>query len=162
MALLNEHKMNKQPTPSTCVVPPSVGRVIRAFGDEITVHLSAAETDGKYTLFTDVTPPGGGPPPHYHLNEDEWFFVLEGHAEFFRDNVWAEVPVGTAIYIPKGVVHTFRNRGDKPLRMLLQTSPSGFENFFARCAEEFAKPGPPDMKRIIEISAEHGIHFVDI
>src|SRR5436309_1427753 len=48
--------MNKQPNPSTCVVPPSGGRVIRAFGDEITVHLGAAETGGKYTMFTDVTP----------------------------------------------------------------------------------------------------------
>jgi mannose-6-phosphate isomerase-like protein (cupin superfamily) len=153
--------MNKQPTPSTCVVPPSGGRVIRAFGDEITVHLGAAETGGKYTMFTDVTPPGGGPPPHYHQNEDEWFFVLEGRAEFFKDNVWIEVPVGTAVFTPRGVVHAFRNPGDKPLRQLIQTAPSGFETFFARCAEEFAKPGPPDMKRIIEISTEHGIHFVN-
>jgi hypothetical protein len=38
---------------------------------------------------------------------------------------------------------------------------SGFEKFFARCAEEFAKPGePPEMERLIEIGAEHGIHFV--
>ena len=41
--------MNKQPNPSTCVVPPSGGRVIRAFGDEITLHLGGAETGGKYT-----------------------------------------------------------------------------------------------------------------
>lgn len=151
--------MNKQPTPSTCVVPPSGGKVIRAFGDEITVHLGAAETGGKYTMFTVVTPPGGGPPPHYHLNEDEWFFVLEGRAEFFKDNVWAEVPVGTAVFTPRSVVHAFRNPGDKPLRMLMHTAPSGFENFIARCEEEFAKPGAPDMARIVGIAAEHGIHF---
>ena len=153
--------MNQQPAPFTCIVPPSGGQVIRAFGNEITIHLSAAETDGKYTLFTDVTPPGGGPPLHYHLNEDEWFFILEGRAEVYKDNVWAEVPVGTVVFSPKGVVHAFRNPGDKPLRMLIQTAPSGLENFFARCAEEFAKPGPPDMKRIIEISTEHGIHYVN-
>jgi hypothetical protein len=28
--------------------------------------------------------------------------------------------------------------------------------FFARCAEEFAKPGGPNMGRIIEITNEHG------
>ena len=43
--------------------------------------------------------------------------------------------------------------------MLIHTAPSGFETFFARCAEEFAKPNPPDMSRIVEISAEHGIHY---
>ena len=152
--------MNKQPTRSSCVVPPSGGRVIRAFGQELTVHLGATETGGKYSVFTVVTPPGGGPPLHYHQNEDEWFFVLDGRVEFFKDNIWAEVPVGTTVFTPKGVVHAFRNPGDQPLRMLVQTAPSGFENFYARSAEELAKPGPPDMKRMTEISAEYGIHVI--
>jgi hypothetical protein len=62
--------------------------------------------------------------------------------------------------MPRGVVHTFKNVGDEPSRMLIMTTPSGFENFFARCAEEFARPGGPDMSRILAIGAEHGIHFV--
>jgi len=153
--------MNQQSAQSTCIVLPSSGKVMRAFGDEITVHLGAAETGGKYTMFSAVTPPGGGPPPHYHANEDEWFFVQEGRAEFFKDNAWAEVPIGTAIFSPRGVVHAFRNPGDKPLRMMVHTAPSGFEVFFARCAEEFSKPGPPNMTCLIEIAAEHGIHFAN-
>ena len=153
--------MNQHPTQSTCVVLPSSGKVMRAFGDEITVYLGAAETGGKYTMFSAVTPPGGGPPPHYHANEDEWFFVQEGRAEFFKDNAWAEAPIGTVVFTPRGVVHTFRNPGDKPLRMMVHTAPSGFEVFFARCAEEFAKPGPPNMPRLVEIAAEHGIHFAN-
>jgi hypothetical protein len=44
--------------------------------------------------------------------------------------------------------------------MLIMTTPSGFEKFFARCAEEFAKPGGPDMSRIAKIGEEHGIHFL--
>jgi hypothetical protein len=43
--------------------------------------------------------------------------------------------------------------------MLITTAPSGFETFFTRCATEFANPAGPDMQRIMEISAEHGIHF---
>jgi hypothetical protein len=58
-------------------------------------------------------------------------------------------------------VHAFRNPDDEPLRMLMHTAPPGFETFFARCADEFAKPGPPDMRRLTDIAAEHGIHFVD-
>ena len=113
-------------------------------------------------MWTEATPPGGGPPPHYHLNEDEWFFPLEGRVEFFKDNAWTEVPIGSAVFMPRGVVHTFRNSGDKPLKMLIHAAPSGFETFFARCAEEFAKPNPPDRSRIVEISAEHGIHYTDL
>lgn len=63
--------MNQQPSLSTRVVPPSGGKVVRAFGDEITIHLGGAETGGKYSMFTAVAPPGGGPPLHYHANEDE-------------------------------------------------------------------------------------------
>jgi mannose-6-phosphate isomerase-like protein (cupin superfamily) len=148
------------PAQAVRVIPPTAGKTIRAFGDEITVHLGAAETDGKYTMFTSVTPPGGGPPPHYHLNEDEWFLVLEGRAEFFKEGIWSEVPVGTAVYAPRGVVHSFRNPGDTPLKMLLHTSPCGFETFFARCEQEFNKPGAPEMGRLLQIAAEHGIHFV--
>ena len=40
--------------------------------------------------------------------------------------------------------------------------PAGFETFFSRCAEEFAKPGGLDMKRIVAISTEHDIHYVDL
>jgi hypothetical protein len=44
--------------------------------------------------------------------------------------------------------------------MLISTTPAGIEKFFARCAEEFAKAGGPEMSRITEIGAEYGIHFV--
>ena len=125
------------------------------------IHLGGAQTGGKLTVFTALTPPGGGPPPHYHANEDEWFFPLEGRVEFYLDGSWKEVPMGTTLFIPRGTVHTFRNIGDTPLKVLTHTSPAGFEKFFERCANEFAKGGPPDMARIIEISAEHGIHFVE-
>lgn len=135
-------------------------KVLRAFGDEITVLLSGADTGGKFAMCLDVTPPQSGPPPHYHLHEDEWFFPLEGEVEFLIDGTWQAVEAGTAVFIPRGVVHTFRNSGAEPLKMLVQTAPAGFETFFARCAEEFAQPGPPDMARITEISAEHGIHYV--
>ena len=148
------------PNPAPVVVLPQAGKTLRAFGDEIRVHLGGAETGGKYTLFTDVTPPGGGPPPHYHENEDEWFYPLEGRAEFFLDDAWQAVPTGSVVFVPRGTIHTFRNCGETPLKQLTHVSPAGFELFFARCAEEFAKPGPPDMRRIIEISAEHGIHYI--
>ena len=111
-------------------------------------------------MWTEITPPGGGPPPHHHVNEDEAFHVLEGRVAFLSDGEWHEVGPGGAAYMPRGVVHTFKNVGDQPSRMLISTTPSGFEKFFARCAEEFAKPGGPDMPRIIQIGVEHGIYFL--
>jgi mannose-6-phosphate isomerase-like protein (cupin superfamily) len=133
--------------------------VLRAFGEEITILLDGKRTSGKLTMWIEITPPGGGAPPHHHLNEEETFHVIEGRVAFLLNEEWNEVGPGGTVFMPRGVVHTFKNVGDGLSRMLIVTTPSGFEKFFARCAAEFARPGGPDMSRIIEIGAEHGIHF---
>lgn len=112
-------------------------------------------------MWTEITPPGGGPPPHYHVNEEELFYVISGRVGFLANDNWHEVGAGGTAFMPCGLVHTFKNVGDQPSSMLVMTMPSGIEKFFARCAEEFAKPGePPEMQRLFEIGVEHGIHFV--
>jgi quercetin dioxygenase-like cupin family protein len=150
-------------TPDTTrsIIPDSRGQVLRAFGDEVTIKLTGEQTGGKFTLWINITPPGGGPPPHYHLDEDELFMVREGTLRFFANDQWTQVGPGGVVFAPRRTVHTFRNVGDSPSRMTILTQPSGFEVFFARCAEEFKRPGGPDMERIVAISAEHGIHFVE-
>ena len=134
--------------------------MFHAFGEEITILLESEQTAGKLTMWTEITPPGGGPPPHYHLNEDETFHVLEERVAFLSNGEWREVGPGGAAHMPRGLVHTFRNAGDQPSCMLIMTTPSGFEKFFARCAEEFAKADGPDMSQITKIGEKHGIHFL--
>jgi mannose-6-phosphate isomerase-like protein (cupin superfamily) len=145
---------------SGVIVRRDEARVLHAFGEEVTILLDGKGTGGKLTMWTERTPPGGGPPQHYHLNEDEVFHVLEGRVAFLSGGKWQEVGPGGGAYMPRGVIHTFKNVGDQLSRMLISTAPSGFEKFFARCAEEFAKPGGPDMSRIVQIGVEHGIHFL--
>jgi quercetin dioxygenase-like cupin family protein len=142
------------------IVAPEKGRVLEAFGEEITILLSGEQTGGRQTMWLETTPPEGGPPLHFHINDDETFHVLEGRVAFFQNSEWQEVGPGGSAFVPRGELHTFKNVGDQPSRMLLSTAPAGFEVFFGRCAEEWAKPGGPDMARIFEIAAEHGIHFV--
>ena len=145
---------------SPAVVRQDEGRVLHAFGQEVTILLNGERTGGKLTAWINVNPPGDGPPPHYHSIEDETFYVLEGRAAFLVDGDWREVGPGGSAFMPRGSIHTFKNVGDQPLRMFIMTVPSGFENFFTRCDKEFAKPGGPDMSLVLQISEEHGIHFV--
>ena len=147
-----------KPLPAT-IRPPDEAQVITAFGDEMILHLGAEDTGGQFSMWTNITPPGGGPPPHHHDHEDEWFWPLSGPADFFNDGCWTTVPARTAVFMPRGTIHTFRNPGVEPLQMLIQTMPGGFERFFGECADEFAKGGPPDMDTIVEISARYGIHY---
>jgi quercetin dioxygenase-like cupin family protein len=152
--------MSFAPVAVPVIAPPGQGRIVRAFGEEVEFVLTGEQTGDRFTQWIETTPPGIGPPPHYHTLEDENFYVLEGSPEFFHDGRWTAVAPGTAVFMPKGEVHAFRNAGTTMLKMLITTVPSGFETFFTRCAEEFAKPGGPDMSRITEIAAKHGIHFV--
>ena len=142
------------------IVPDDETLHQHAFGEELIFHLTHEQTGGKLSLWTEITPPGGGPPPHFHVREDEYLLVQDGRVSFFVDGQWRELGAGGAVFLPRGVVHTFRNVGDKPSRMLASTSPAGFETFFSRCAAEFRQPAGPNMDRIAQISAEHGIHFV--
>lgn len=147
-------------TLNAITIVPDASEVLHAFGEQVTIHLGGKETGGKFCIFTEITPPGSGPPPHYHRDQDEWFYPLAGRVEFFLDGEWNEVAVGSVVFVPKGMVHTFRNSGDEPLKMLVHIAPSGFEKFFRQCADEFANAGELDMDRIFEISAEYGIQFI--
>ena len=79
----------------------------------------------------------------------------------FQNGKWDEVGPGGSAFVPRGQVHTFKNAGPETSRMLISTAPGGFDVFFSRCAEEFAKPAGPDMGFVKEIAAEHGIHFLE-
>ncbi len=67
---------------------------------------------------------------------------------FLREGAWHDVDRGGVVFMPKNSVHTFKNIGDTPSRVLIGTSRQGFEKFLKRCAEEFATPGGSDPKRI--------------
>lgn len=134
--------------------------MLRAFGEEVFLSISGEQTEGRYAQWLEITPPAGSPPPHSHANEDKWFYVLQGTVRFLIDGAWREAGPGSGSFMPRHSVHTFQNSGDTPLHMIITVSPAGFETFFARAAEEFAKAGGPDITRVIAIAGEHGIHFV--
>jgi len=142
------------------IIQPGMGRELRAFGDVLSVVLGGERTDQTLTVMFDTTPPGGGPPPHFHSREDELFLVVEGRISFFVEGNWTEVAPGGAVYLPRGTTHCYRNIGMTPTRQWILTTPSGFERCFARCADEFARPGGPSMERIVGFARDHGIEFV--
>lgn len=143
------------------IVQPGEGKELHAFGNVMSVMLGGKQTGNSLTICAEVTPPGGGPPVHFHNREDEIFLVIEGLISYFANDKWTEVGPGGVVYLPRGAVHGFRNIGETPSRHWVITTPSGFEVFFSRCADEFAKDGPPDMGRIGEIFSEHGIRMVE-
>jgi mannose-6-phosphate isomerase-like protein (cupin superfamily) len=105
------------------------------FGEiTILVRASAQTTDGAYTLFEEV-PPMVDTPLHVHENEDELFHVLEGEHIFQVGEEEFRARPGGLVFAPRGVPHAQRRVVPGEGRLLVLTSPAGFEGFFRELAE---------------------------
>jgi len=74
--------------------------------------------EGKTLKLSVVKPHSATHDPHEH-EEDEFFFVLDGTAEFYLDGETATGGPMTSFYCPSGVSHGIRNVGDTELKYLV-------------------------------------------
>jgi quercetin dioxygenase-like cupin family protein len=133
-------------------------------GDRCTIKIGGAQTGGAYMLIDDWVPPGVGTPPHSHRREDEAFYILEGEMTFGVDERTVTARPGALVHLPRGSLHWFRNDGGQPVRMLVFTFPSGFENFVAEVGIPVTNaaipPAPPTeahIGRVLALAAKYGI-----
>lgn len=147
----------------TLIVQPGEGKRVRVVNDTVTFIVTGDQSGGAFSLFDNLTPPGAGIPPHVHTHEDEAFWLLEGELRFMVDGETVDLGPGGFVMVPRGVAHGFENVGTETARMLIQTTPGGFDQFFSEVGEpivEGEEPGPPDVERVIAISAQYGIEFL--
>lgn len=74
--------------------------------------------DGRTLKLSVVAPHSATHPPHVH-NEDEFFFVLEGTAEFYLGGKTKVAGPYTSFYCPSNVEHGIKNVGDTELKYLV-------------------------------------------
>lgn len=74
--------------------------------------------DGRTLKLSVVAPHSATHAPHCH-EEDEFFFVLEGKAEFFLNGETRRVEAYASLYCPSGSEHGIRNAGDTALKYLV-------------------------------------------
>ena len=77
--------------------------------------------DGRTLKMSVVAPHSATHPPHKHA-EDEFFFVLEGTAEFYLDGKTTTAGQYTSFYCPSNVEHGIKNVGDTELKYLVINS----------------------------------------
>lgn len=74
--------------------------------------------DGRTLKLSVVAPKSATHPPHVHP-EDEFFFILEGTAEFYLAGETKVVGPYTSLYCPSMVEHGIKNVGDTTLKYLV-------------------------------------------
>lgn len=123
----------------------------------------ADATNGTYALWEALVPPGG-PPPHAYSREEEGFYVLDGEITFTVNGERVVAGPGTFANIPVGSVHSFKNEGDRPVRMLISVAPAGLERMFFEVgvpAEPGAMTAPPptavEIETLLEVAPRYGM-----
>ena len=101
------------------MLPSREGHQIAAIGLGITMKTNGKSTHDAYSLFEYAIPPRtDGPPPHIHTREDESFICLAGKLDVHLGGEDFTIGFGDYLYLPRDVVHTFRNTYDEEARVI--------------------------------------------
>lgn len=73
----------------------------------------------------------GGPGRHFHYEQDEWFYVVEGEYDFEVGQERIRLKPGDSVFGPRKVPHVWAFVGDQIGRILFIFTPAGqIEAFF--------------------------------
>lgn len=120
------------------------------FGDEVIEVLASCEkTDGANDILRITLPPNSVAPQHRHLNNDEWFYVLEGQVNMLvKDQIIPANP-GDFIYVKRGTNIGYMN-GPNPTRFIVGFTPGGQIGAFRKLANFVNNlPIPPPPMEVI-------------
>lgn len=144
------------------------GSVVRILGDFYITKGRAADTEGRYSFFEARNNPGGGVPLHYHTEDEESFYVVEGTYEFRAGDHSVVAGSGDYLFVPRPTPHSFFNVGDTVGRVIIVLSPGGIhERFFGEIGEpieDLLNPppaAPPDLERFASALERAGIVMVE-
>jgi len=98
-------------------------------GHTFSFLLDTEQTAGGFVLIHCYFRRGSEPPAHFHRNEDETFYVLEGKIRFHIGDKKFTAKAGELAYAPKEIPHHFSLVTDTAKALLLIT-PAGIETFF--------------------------------
>jgi quercetin dioxygenase-like cupin family protein len=97
---------------------------------------------------------------HSHDGYDETIYGLEGTLAWTVEGEPNEVGPGEALFIPRGAVHHFENRGEVEAKAIAIATPGIIgPDFFREVAEilDAAAAGPPDLAALAAVMRRHGL-----
>ena len=93
--------------------------------------------------------------------------MIEGEVLFIIGDEQQRITAGPGTYVfgPREIPHGFRVQGSAPARMLVETTPAGFEHFVLALSEPapasgFPPAGPPDMEKVMAAAATANLEIL--
>jgi quercetin dioxygenase-like cupin family protein len=121
------------------------------------IKISAEDTNHQLSVFEYSGNGKGGPPLHFHPEQDEIFYILEGEYTFKAGDETYSLKAGDSIFLPRKVPHCFAQTSEKG-KMLYFFTPSGkMEDYFRKVGSLSGLPTPQEGAKIF---ADHGMEVI--
>lgn len=131
-----QNNINKEVL-SSFYIPPAEPLKPGAGNVDIRTIIHSKQTGKQFSnVEVAVAPKQMGPSPHMHKDLDELMYVLEGTATVMIGKEIYEVEAGGWNFRPRGIVHSFWNAGNSPLRFVDCFFNQGFEDYLEELFHE--------------------------
>ena len=105
------------------------GEHVTRGGEPTDCKVSAQDTGGALCVFEFRG--RGGWPEHFHHEQDEWLYVVEGALECRVGDRRLRLRRGESVFVPRTVAHWWASAGEGPATVLEAYQPAGrLEQFF--------------------------------
>jgi mannose-6-phosphate isomerase-like protein (cupin superfamily) len=122
------------------------------------IKVSGKDTGGAFFAFEHANMTKGGPPRHFHYEQDEWFYAMDGEFAFEVGEEKFMLRPGDSLFAPRMIPHVWAYVGDEPGTLLLAIQPAGsLEEFFIKSC---AMTRPPTPQEAEQLFAAHGMKVV--
>ncbi|CAF0985274.1 unnamed protein product [Adineta steineri] len=145
---------------SYTVVKPNEGQSVHVLPYPNAIYkiiVRGNETVNQFTIVEGIVYINEGAGNHYHMREDETFFVINGTLQFYVNGDQFCAQAGTTVYIPRNASQSLRNLNTKPVHIQILFAPSGIENYLEKITPIFDSQSI-NFTQANEIAASYGIY----
>ncbi len=136
--------MTSTPQPRPLFIPQGHDRFAAQRGLGITrlnYKVGSSDTDGRLFVIEQAMLAKGGPPRHLHLEQEEWFYSLEGPFIIEVGQERFTLAPGDSVLAPRRIPHVWAFVGNQQGRILIAFTPAGkMEAFFQETTKANAMP----------------------
>ncbi len=132
----------------------------------VTIHVTAEETNGRFSLVEAVARRGEleESPMHVHSYEAEYIYLLEGEMSIQVGDQRTRAAAPGFIALPQDVPHRFDIVSERA-RFLHLYVPGGYDGFYRELSELMQPIGAPaqglrDVCRLITVAARYGVQIM--